>query len=78
MAMDGDSLTQINDRRVRARSDCKHVQADLAQLSLKIHGASGRIKINSLPKDKILDCSKLKVFADDKTNVTQHLKFVME
>ena len=31
---------------------------------------------NSLPNDKILDCSKLKEFADDK-NITENLKFVL-
>ena len=31
--------------------------------------------LNSLPKDKILDRSKLKAFADDKINVNQKLKF---
>ena len=34
--------------------------------------------INSLPNDKILDLSKLKVFADDKIIATQKLKFVLE
>ena len=29
---------------------------------------------NSLPKDKLLDCSKLKAFPDDKINTTQNLK----
>ena len=33
---------------------------------------------NSLPNDKILDWSKLKAFADDKTNTTKELKFVLE
>ena len=31
--------------------------------------------INSLPNEKILDCCKLKAFADDKINVTEKLKF---
>ena len=30
--------------------------------------------INPLPNDKILDRSKLKAFADNKTNVTEKLK----
>ena len=30
----------------------------------------------SLPKDQILDLSQLDAFADDKTDVTQKLKFV--
>ena len=30
--------------------------------------------LNSLPKDSISDLSKLKVFTDDKINVTQKLK----
>ena len=34
--------------------------------------------INSLPKDKILDCVKLKAFADDKINLTQKLKLDLE
>ena len=33
--------------------------------------------INPLPNDKILDWSKFKVFADDKINVNQKLKFTM-
>ena len=32
--------------------------------------------INSLPNDKFLDWSKLRVFADDKINVIKKLKFV--
>ena len=32
--------------------------------------------MNSLPKDKLFDWSKLKAFADDKINVTKELKFV--
>ena len=31
---------------------------------------------NSLPNDEVLGLSKLKSFADDKSNVTQNLKFV--
>ena len=36
--------------------------------------------INSLPKknDKVLDRSKMKAFADDKINVTEKLKFLLE
>ena len=34
--------------------------------------------INSLPNDKFLDWSKLKAFADDKINVTEKPKFVLE
>ena len=33
--------------------------------------------VNSLPNDKILDFSKLKALADDKSSVTQNLKFVL-
>ena len=33
---------------------------------------------SSVPNDKILDLSKLKTFADDKINVTEKLKFVLE
>ena len=33
---------------------------------------------NSLPNNKILDWSKLKAFADDKINVTEKLKFLLE
>ena len=32
---------------------------------------------NSLPRNKILDWSKLKAFADDNINVTESLKFVL-
>ena len=32
-------------------------------------------KLNSLPNDKFLDCSKLRVFADDKLNLAKKLKF---
>ena len=32
--------------------------------------------INSLPTDKFLNLSKLKAFGNDKTNVTEKLKFV--
>ena len=32
---------------------------------------------NSLPNHKYLDLSKLKAFADDKTNLTQKRKFVV-
>ena len=34
--------------------------------------------LNSLTNDKILDGSKIKAFADDKINVTQEMKFVLE
>ena len=33
---------------------------------------------NFVPKDKILDWSKLKAFADDKINVREKLKFLLE
>ena len=33
---------------------------------------------NTLPNDKILNRSNLKVFADNKINVTEKLKFVSE
>ena len=33
--------------------------------------------LNSLPNDNFLDWSKLKAFADDKTNVTEKMKFVL-
>ena len=36
------------------------------------------IVVNSLPNDKNLDWSKLDGFADDKINVTEKLKFVLE
>ena len=36
-----------------------------------------RIKLNSLPKDKFIDLSKLKVYEDEKINATQNLKFVL-
>ena len=33
--------------------------------------------LSSLPNDKYLDWSKLKAFADDKSNVAEKLKFVL-
>ena len=38
---------------------------------------SAKKNVNSLPKDKILDLSKLKEFADDNLNVYQKLKFAL-
>ena len=35
------------------------------------------IFFKSLPNNKILDCSKLKAFADDRINMTEKLKFVL-
>ena len=35
------------------------------------------ISLDSLPNDKTMDWSKLKVFADDKLNATENLKFVL-
>ena len=55
------------------------IQADdnvLALLKLGAFG-DGKLTINSLPNDKILDWSKLKALADDKINVTEKLKFVL-
>ena len=34
--------------------------------------------VNTLPDNKILDWSKLKAFADDKINMSEKLKFVLE
>ena len=34
--------------------------------------------VNSLPNNKILYCSKLKAFADNKINVTEKSKFALE
>ena len=34
--------------------------------------------LNPLPNNKILDLSKSKAFADDKINVTEKVKFVLE
>ena len=34
--------------------------------------------LNSLPHNKILDWSNLKAFADDKINVTEKMKFLLE
>ena len=34
--------------------------------------------LNSLPNDKFLDWSKLKLFADDKINVTTEMKLVLK
>ena len=36
------------------------------------------IMVYSLPNDKFLDWSKLKAFADDKLNLAEKLKFVLE
>ena len=33
--------------------------------------------LNPLTNDKIVDCSNLKAFADDKTNATEKLKFFL-
>ena len=33
--------------------------------------------INSLPRDKLLDCSKQKELAEDKINVTEKFEFVL-
>ena len=35
------------------------------------------LPFNSLPNDKVLDSSKLKTFADDTTELTKKLKFVL-
>ena len=37
-----------------------------------------KLEVNPLPNNKILDQSKLKGFADDKVNVIQNQKFVLE
>ena len=34
--------------------------------------------LNYFANDKILDCSKLKAFADSKVNVKQKVKFLLE
>ena len=39
---------------------------------------SGRYYVNSLPNNKILDCSKLKVFADDKMKLAKMMIFVLD
>ena len=36
------------------------------------------ILLNSLPNDQILDWSRLKSFADDKINLNEKLKLVLE
>ena len=36
------------------------------------------VYVYSLPNNKILDKAKLKAFADDKKDVTENLKFVLE
>ena len=36
------------------------------------------VSFNPLPDDEILDLSKLKAFAEDKSNVTQNIQFVFE
>ena len=40
--------------------------------------ATLEVKPISLPNGKFLDWSKLKAFADDKVNVTEKLKFILE
>ena len=45
---------------------------DESQVSLYVRGQ------HSLPNNKLGDWSKLKAFADDKKNVTEKLKFVLE
>ena len=44
----------------------------LGQSNTGLNGNS----FNPLPDDKILALSKLKEFADDKSNVTQNIKFI--
>ena len=39
---------------------------------------SGKWWLNSLPNEKILDWSKLKVFAGDKTKVSKRMNFVFD
>ena len=39
---------------------------------------NGKVNVNSLPNDKILDVPKLKAFADDKTNVAQMMIYVFD
>ena len=34
-------------------------------------------RLNPLPNDNILDWSKFKAFADNKTNVTENMKFIL-
>ena len=36
------------------------------------------MSFNALPYNRILDLYRLKAFADDKINVTQNLKFILE
>ena len=40
--------------------------------------SKSELYFNSSPNEKILDWSKFKAFADDKIDVTQKLKFVLE
>ena len=42
------------------------------------HVSTFKDAFNSLPNDKILEWSILKAFADDKINVTEKLKYVLE
>ena len=58
------------------RSAAKLIQRN--PLSNNEHLSDGKIAINPLPDDKILDWSKLKVFADDKLNVTKMIISVFE
>ena len=46
--------------------------------SLQIIYFPNILLINSLPNDKTFDWSKLKAFADNKINVTEKLKYVLD
>ena len=55
------------------------MQGDLHLHSLqrKFMIVKDRVRVDSLPNNKIIDCSKLRAFADGKIYVTEKLKFVI-
>ena len=57
---------------------CASNEGHLSEVKAKFLPLSSTHLVNSLPKDKNLDLSKLKAFADDKIYVIEKLKFVLE
>ena len=45
--------------------------------TISINAIFNTISVNSSPKDKILNWTKFKAFADDKINVSEKLKFML-
>ena len=56
---------------------CKCFQFGLVQNFILWDWVKYQIDKNSLPNNKILDVSKLKASADEKTNVTEKLRFAL-